>query len=181
MAITQNIARKYAKSAFNFAKKLNLLDQFYADLKKIADNFSDAIAEELSNPAISRNDLAKLAAAMGEKLSLHPKVITFLEVVAGARRIGGIKLIEQNFAKLFKAERKILVAEVFSATELSDENVQNIKTDLLKKYPNNSVEIVKHIRKDILGGVMVKIDSLMIDASLKRQLIALNEQFKTAL
>lgn len=181
MAISQNIARKYAKSAFNFAKKLGLLDQFCVDLKKIADNFSESMAEELSNPAIAKADLAKLVANIGEKLSLHPKVISFLEVVARARRIDGIKLIEDNFSKLFKIERKILVAEVFSVAELSADNVQEIKSSLIKKYPDNSIEIVQTIKKDILGGVVVKIDSLMIDASLKTQLLNLNQQFQSVL
>jgi F-type H+-transporting ATPase subunit delta len=179
MAINHLIARKYARAAFGVAKNLGLLDQFFADLNKFANALSDAIIEELANPAISREDLAMVVAQMAQKLSLHEQVIKFLEVVAAARRINISRTINEDFAHLYKKEKKILEAEVFSVDKLSDDEIKSIKSVLEKKYNSAAVEITQTIKKDILGGVVVKIGSFMIDTSLKSQLINLEAQLQS--
>ncbi len=181
MAINRLLAKKYAVAAFDVAKKLGLIDQFEIDLEKFSAAFSKSIIKELSNPAISREDLGNIVADFGSKLSLNQQVITFLEVVAKARRISDIEIIKNNFVKLSKIEKKILEVEVFSVQNLDEQNIQNIKEVLSKKYFDKTIEINQSIKKDILGGLQIKIGSTMIDASLKRQLIALNQQFQSIL
>ncbi|MES2677234.1 MAG: ATP synthase F1 subunit delta [Pseudomonadota bacterium] len=181
MAINHLVAKKYASAAFNVAKKLNLVDQFAVDLRKFSDAISKSMIKELSNPAISRDDLKKIIAELGTKLTLHKETITFLEVVAEERRIANIGAIELSFAKLVKIEKNILEVEVFSAADLDGQNIQDIKTTLAKKYVGKIIEIKQSIKKDILGGLQIKIGSTMIDASLKRQLLSLNQQFQSIL
>jgi F-type H+-transporting ATPase subunit delta len=173
MAINQLIAKKYALAAFNMAKKDNLLDQFLVDLKKFSEFFSSATIKEISNPAISKTNLEKIVVELGEKLSLNNKVLHFLSVVAAARRIADIKYVQQHFAKLVKIEKNILEVEVISAVQLDAEILQEVKSSLQKKHSGLTIEIKQIIKKDILGGLVIKIGSNMIDASLKRQLSAL--------
>ncbi len=173
MAINQLIAKKYALAAFNLAKKSNLIDQFLGDLKKFSEFFSSATIKEISNPAISKINLAKIVVELGEKLAIHPQVMAFLEMVASAKRISEIKAIEQHFAKLVKIENKVVEAEVISAVQLNAEILQEVKSTLQKQYSGFSIEIKQTIKKDILGGLVIKVGSNMIDASLRRQLSAL--------
>jgi len=173
MAINRLIAKKYALAAFNSAKEDNLIDQFLVDLKKFSEFFSRDTIKEISNPAISKNNLEKIIFELGEKLSLNAKVLSFLEIVAGARRINGIKIIEQHFEALVKIENKILEVEVISAVQLSAEILQEVKDTLQKQHSGLVIEIKQTIKKDILGGLVIKVGSNMIDASLKRQLSAL--------
>ena len=180
MAIN-SIANKYAKAAFNVAKGHNLIDRFSGDLQLFVDNFSNAFIKELSNPTISKEDLAKIITEIAGKLSLNDKVVSFLTIVAEARRIGLIKEINQSFSNLVKAEKKILEVEVFAVENLSTDNISEIKAILQKKYPGQTLEIKQIIKKDILGGVVIKVGSTMIDASLKTQLDALNNQFQSTL
>ncbi len=181
MAINRLVAKKYALAAFNVAKKLNLVDQFLLDITKFSAALSKSMIKELSNPAISRQNLRKIAAELGTKLSLHKQTITFLEVVAEERRISDIGAIESGFIKLVKAEKNILEVEVFSIQNLDAQNIQDIKTVLAQKYANKIIEIKQSIKKDILGGIQIKIGSTMIDASLKRQLFSLSQQFQSIL
>ncbi len=181
MAINNLLAKKYAIAAFNVAQKLNLVDQFAVDIAKFSAALSKSIVKELSNPAISREDLKKIAADFGAKLSLNPQVINFLEVVAEARRIAEIQTIENHFHKLAAAEKNILEVEVFSVVELDAKNIEEIKTALSKKYAGKTIEIKQTIKKDILGGLQIKIGSTLIDASLKKQLLTLNQQFQSIL
>ena len=181
MAINRLVAKKYALAAFNVAKKLNLVDQFAVDIAKFSAALPKSIIKELSNPAISKENLKKIVAELGTKLSLHKQTITFLEVVAEERRISDISAIESGFVKLVKVEKKILEVEVFSAQNLDAQNIQDIKTVLAQKYADKIIEIKQSIKKDILGGLQIKIGSTMIDASLKRQLLSLNQQFQSIL
>ena len=152
-----------------------------SDLNKFSAILSKPIINELSNPAISRENLKKIVAELGLKLSLHKQVINFLEVTAEARRIVDIKAIELNFIKLAKVEKNILEVEVFSSCDLDLESIQNIKEILKTKYTDKIIEITSTIKKDILGGLQIKIGSTIIDYSLKRRLITLNQQLQSVL
>lgn len=181
MAINQLIAKKYALAAFNVGQKSNTTHQFLTDLEKFVNSFSHDIAEELSNPGISKNDLGKVVRQMADKLGIGGQVANFLVITAEARRIGVIKEVYSNLVKLVKVSKKILTVEVLSVQSLNGEDLQKIKLFLQKKYPHNVIEINPIIKKDILGGVIIKIGSTMIDASLRSQLLSLNNQFQSAL
>ena len=170
------IAKKYASVAFAVAKKANLIDQFLMDLQKFSAVFSSSIAEELSNPAISKSDLAIIVDELGANLSLNDKVIDFLKIVAQARRISNIKEIERNFIHLTKIDRNIIEADVISAAQLDSTAIQEVKSILQRKYSDSTIEIKEIIKKDILGGLVIKIGSKMIDASLKRQILTLKNE-----
>ena len=183
MTDNHSVAKKYASAAFHLAKKFDLIDQFLSDLSKITAIFSATIIKELSNPAISKPNLTKIVIEISNKLSLNAQVINFLKVVANARRIILIKEIEKNFATIARADKNILRAEVISATPIDDQQLKEIKSILQKKYFNSTIEINPIIKKNILGGLIIKIGSDMIDASFKSQLIALqnllNQQIST--
>ena len=181
MAINHLAAKKYARAAFGAAKKLNLIDQFLSDLGKFSALLSPSTIKELSNPEISKADLKKTIADLGIKLSLHSKVISFLEIIVDARRIAEIGAIHHNFAKLVKVEKNILEVEVFSATSLDAQSVQALKLILETKYTGSVIEIKQSVKKDILGGLQIKVGSTMIDASLKAQLFSLNQQLQSIL
>ena len=101
--------------------------------------------------------------------------------MAKARRISGIHLIENAFSKLVKKEKNILEVEVISAHNLSSENLQESSAVLQKKYSGQKIELIPVVKKDVLGGVIIRIGSMMVDASLKRQLLALNQNLKSVL
>jgi F-type H+-transporting ATPase subunit delta len=176
MTTKQTIAKKYAFAALALAKDNNLIDQFLIDLQKFSAIFSAAVSKELSNPTIPKSDLIIIIAELGQRLSLSDKVIDFLKVIATARRILFIKEIEQNFIRLAKKEKNIIEADVISAIQLNDELLQEVKIILQKKYINFTIEVTQTIKKDILGGLIIKIGSNMIDASLKKQILALKNE-----
>jgi ATP synthase F1 delta subunit len=181
MAINDLLAKKYAIAAFNVAKKANVIDQFSSDLKNFVSSLPSSIIKELSNPAISKRNLKEIIVAFGERMSLQKEVISFLEIVAQEKRIANIVAIEKIFTKLVKNEKNILEVEVFSANTLDSKIIEEIKSILAKKHANNSIEIKQSIKQALLGGIQIKIESMMIDASLKRQLSTLNQQFQSIL
>lgn len=181
MAVNNLLAKQYSLAALNVAKKLNLLDVFESDLQKLSAAFSKEMLRDLSNPVISKDALIAVVSDLAAKLSLNENVTGFLKVVAENKRISNIKQIAQSFSDLIKSEKNILEVEVISASDLDEQSLVEIKELLAKKYSGKNIQIKKSIKKDILGGVQIKIESMLIDASLKQQLINLNQQFQSIL
>jgi ATP synthase F1 delta subunit len=181
MSAADIITNQYAKAAFNAAKKAGTIEQFLSGLKLFSDNFSSLISEELSNPAISKTDLASITGELAKKISLNSEVTAFLMIVAKARRIKYIKAIYQNFLKLSKLDKNILEVKLFTVNPLEPEQQSKIKDLLQKKYPGKTIEINQIIKPDILGGILIQIDSLVIDATLKNQLMAIYQVCNSAI
>lgn len=176
MSAASIIINQYAKAAFSAAKKSGLQDKFLSDLKLFSDNFSQEISKELSNPAISRENLVDVIAIFCEKLSINSKVADFLKIIAKARRIKYLKAIYQQFLKLYKSDKNILEVKLYSVTELDSDQLNQVKTLLQKKYPQKTIEINSIIDPKILGGIVIQIDSKVIDASLKNQLLSIEKE-----
>ena len=170
------IVNKYAQAAFNIAKKDGLVKKFTEDLRTFSDNFSPQISKELSNPAISKAVLIEVIENLADRLSLGNKIKSFLAVIAEARRITLIKQIYLNFVKLSKIDQNILEVELFVTTQLEKDHLEKIKTLLQKKYHKHTIEIKQTIKKSVLGGLMIKIGSQIIDATVKNQLITIMNQ-----
>ena len=179
MASTSIIANKYARAAFNIAKKDGLIENFLSDLKLFTDNFKENFIKELSSPEISRSALGEVIAEVSKKLAISPKVTQFLITIAAARRIKLINEIYKNFSYLTKIDKNILETEVISVITLNDKQLEEIKSTLQKKYPGKIIEINQAVDKDILGGVIIKIGSLVIDSSLKNQLAQIMAKFQS--
>ncbi len=164
------IANKYANAAFVIAKKLSLVDRFIADLETFLKYLSSNAVKELSNPAIPKKILTAIISDLTIKLSIHQVVTSFLVLVARSGRIKFLPSINQSFKSLVKKDKKILEVELFSALEPTKEQLSMVMSALEKRYPGQTIEIKVSIKQEILGGVVVKVNSLVIDASLKNQL-----------
>ncbi len=181
MTTNRIIVRKYTLVVFNLAKKLNLIEQFAMDFRKLSEYFLPSVVREFSNPIISRLELSKIIKNFAEELSLHSKFILFLELLSHSKRINLIREIELHFTQLVKEDNKVIQAIITSASPLSADNLQAITINLQSQYPNFLLEIKSIIKKDILGGLIIKIGSKVIDASLRTQLSTLEKQLKQSI
>lgn len=173
------IANKYAKAAFNIAKKNELVEKFLSDLKLFTDNFSEKFIKELSSPVISKSSLGEVILEVSKKLAINTKVTQFLVIIAEARRIKLINEIYKDFVSLTKEDKNILEAEVISVIPLNNKQLEEVQSTLQKKYSSKTIEINQTIDKNILGGIVIKIGSLVIDSSLKNQLAQIMTDFQS--
>lgn len=164
------IINNYANAALNVAKKSNLVDCFVIDLEKFLQNLPAGSVKELSNPALPKKALVKIIEEIANKLSINQLVISFLIVIAKSGRIKFLNSITQSLKSLVKIDKNILEIELISAFELNEELISKIKLILERKYRGKIIEFKNKIKPEILGGLVVKINSLVIDASLKNQL-----------
>lgn len=164
------IIDKYSKAIFKLAKKSNLIEDFAADLDSFCSRFPKKFLKEIANPAIPKTALVGIVEDIGQKLSLRKEVIIFLSLVAKARRINLINPIYQKFLKLVKKEQNILDVQLYSTDNLNKDQLNNIEAFLKQKYLDKKFNISNIVKKDILGGIMIKIGSVVIDSTIKNQL-----------
>ncbi len=175
------VAKNYAKSLFAAGLKTNSsdgdsLEKIQKDLDIFKQNFSLDFARELKNPVISKDDAVKIILDIAKKINLGKLVSNFLAAVTRNKRLNLFPEIYLEFIRLAKIEKNILDIEVISAQEIDDKTIDSLRLALNKKYPDKSLEFNKTIKKEILGGLQIKIGSDLIDASLKNQLATIASQ-----
>jgi F-type H+-transporting ATPase subunit delta len=163
------VVDKYAKAAFGVAKKTNLSDIFVKDLDVFCQNITPFL-KELSNPAISKSQISQIVGDITGKLKTNPQVSNFISMIAQARRLNIAGKIQEKLEALVKTDNKILQVELLSSHKLRKEQVEQTQKLLKEKYTQNEIESNEIIKSDILGGVVIKIGSFVIDNSIKNQL-----------
>lgn len=173
------IARPYAQALFDLAKGDKSLDPVEAGLRDIAALSAESPDFErfLRSPVISADEKATALDALLEKAKPHPTVASFLRVVARNGRLFALSAIIKTFRELAAAARGEATAEVTSAAPLSSGQRQSL-ADALKEKIGKTVTLVEHVDPSLIGGLVVKVGSRMIDSSLKTKLTAMKVAMK---
>ena len=177
--IRASLAGRYATALFALAKENNSIDAVQASL----DTLSAAMAESddlralTSSPVLSREDAGKAIAATAKALGLDPLSTNMLGVLAANRRLDQISAVIRAFSTLASDHRGEITAEVTSAHPLDDKQIDALKAQL-KKRVGSDVSVSTAVDSSILGGLVVKIGSQMIDSSIKTRLNTLSQAMK---
>ena len=116
-------------------------------------------------------------AAVAEKAGLSPLVVNFLKVLARNRRLFAVGDMIRTFLALAARQRGELNAEVASAHPLTDEQLATLK-DTLRATAGKDVQLITRVDPTLLGGLIVKMGSRMIDSSLRTKLTSLKTAMK---
>ncbi len=177
--IVSGLAGRYAKALFDLAKDAGQLDLVGASLGSV----STALAESndlqalIGSPLIGRDAAAKAVLAVGDSLKVDSLTRKFLGVLAQNRRLAALPAVIAGFNKLAAAHRGETTAEVTSAHPLSDDQVAALKSKL-KTSLGRDVTIDQTVDPAILGGLIVKVGSKMIDSSLRTKIDNLGQAMK---
>ena len=165
------IARRYAKALFNLAEKDKTYETVSRELQEIAQTFEDSadLRVILSDIKISSLIKRDIVYKVLDQLAPSPLVRTFLHYLLSKKRIGLLADIEIVFTRLVREKIGRLDAEITIARELPDTVVNEI-TDRLSKYAGKDVHVNLKIDASIIGGVITRIGSTVIDGSLSNQL-----------
>jgi F-type H+-transporting ATPase subunit delta len=177
----QQIALRYVSALFEIAENSKSVDAVEKDLSMLADYAKkDAgFADMLANPLLGRVQLESLAQALSKKLDLSKLTQTFLGVLAQNKRIDVLPAIAHAFSQQAKESRGELDVDMISAMPISKSEEDLVAQRLSKAYGK---KISLHISVDpsLLGGVVLKIGSQQLDASLAGKLNRLNNTLKAA-
>ncbi len=165
------VAARYASAFYDLADDTGALDAVageLATLQKMIDD-SDDFQRFIKSPVISRGAQSKAIAAIADKAQFSPLSHKFLGLLAANRRLFALPGIIAGFRAILADRRGQATARVTSAAPLSESQTAAL-IEALKKAVGRNVDVVSHVDPSILGGLIVKVGSRMVDSSLKSKL-----------
>lgn len=169
--IASEIAEPYAQALMSLAQSNNLTDQIGDDISSLLAllSASPEFNNCLQNPIIKRDTKkAIIGQALGEQV--HPYVLNFLYVLVDRGRILFLDSICKQFQVLLRQLNQSVLAEVTTAVELNEEQCDRIRQKVLNLTGARQVDLDVRLDPDLIGGVIIKVGSQVIDASLRGQI-----------
>ena len=179
MNVALGLSGRYATALFDLAvadKALDAVSASLASLKTALDTSAD-LKMLTTSPMVSRQAAGAGIAAVANGLGLDKLTGNFLGVLAANRRLASLPAIIRDFNALAAARRGEITARVTAAHALSDDQ-QKALSSKLKAGLGRDVALDITIDPAILGGLVVRVGSRMIDSSLKTRLDSLGQALK---
>ena len=177
--IQASLAGRYALALFELARDEKQLETVGASLGAVRQALaeSDDFRALTTSPLIGRTESAKAIAAAARAMGLDPLTTTFLGVAARNRRLSQLGAVIRAFNLLAARHRGEITAEIVSARPLDDDQVDAIKASLRTRM-GRDIAVELDVDPAILGGLVVKVGSRMIDGSIRTKLNTLAQAMK---
>lgn len=174
-------ALRYAEALFDLALQERALDAVETDLASLARNIgaSADFRAFLTSPVYSAEDKARAIEAIAEKAGLTKLTQNFLGVVAANRRLSVLEGMMAAFRKRLADHRGEVSAEATAAAPLNDDQTRRLRGEI-ERVVGKAVNLSVKVDEDLLGGLVVKVGSKMIDSSLRTKLNRLKSVMKEA-
>lgn len=178
-SIQASLGGRYATALFELAVEAKAVDTIEQSLATVRQALaeSDEFRSLTTSPVIARGQAAKAMLATADTLGVDATTKNFLGVLAENRRLGQLPQIIRAFRALAARHRGETTAEVTSAHALSPEQVDELKQQLRRRV-GREVSVDLSVDPEILGGLVVRIGSQMIDSSIRTRLNALASAMK---
>ena len=178
-SLTSGVAGRYATALFEIAKDAKDLDKVEADLVA----FEAALTESaelrgmIGSPVFSREDQGKAITAIAARMDLGPAVTNTLRLMAQNRRLFVVPGLIAQVKALIADERGEVTAEVTAAKPLTKGQTEAL-SETLKSSAGKDVKLSITVDESLIGGLVVKIGSRMIDTSIRSKLASLQNVMK---
>ncbi len=173
------LAKRYAHALFELAQEAGAVDAVSADLASLrrATEVSADLRRLVRSPVFSAEDQAKALKAILDKMGANALTTKFVLLLAQKRRLRVLGQITGAYEHLIAAARGETEAEVTAARALSDAEITEIKS-VLKSRLGKEPRLHSKVDPTLLGGLVVKVGSRMIDSSLRTKLDGLRAAMK---
>lgn len=178
-AIQASLSGRYASALFDLARESKVIEQVESSLATLENAMaqSDDLRRLVTSPLVARSAAANAIKAVGGSLGLDTLTTNFLGVLASNRRLSQLTKVIASFGDLAANHRGEASATVTTAHGLSDTQVIALKAKL-KARVGRDVAVTMKIDPAILGGLIVKIGSQLIDSSIRTKLNTLAQAMK---
>lgn len=170
-AIDTQVVEPYAGALMSVARSNDLTEKVGEDVRSLINllQSSEQLRDFLANPFVNAEDKkAVLGRVVGE--SVQPYLRNFLMLLVDRRRLLLLEAICQQYLALLRQMNQTVLAEVTSTVELTEAQQQAIREKVIAMTNARQVELNTDLDPDLIGGVIIKVGSQVIDASLRGQL-----------
>lgn len=179
--IVTGMAGRYATALFELASEANAIDAVKADL----DRFEALMAESadfrrlVRSPVFSAGEQGQALEMILQRVGVGGIAAKFLKLVTANRRLFAVRDMIKAFRELVAQHKGEATAEVTTAETLKDEHVEALRA-ALKAVSGKDIDLDIKIDPAIIGGLVVKLGSRMVDTSLRTKLNAIRHAMKEA-
>lgn len=174
------LAERYATALFDLADERRMLDEIATNLRELRAmlHASGDFQRLIRSPVLSRDQQAKVIGMVAERAGLSPLVRDFLAVVARNRRLFAVPAMIEAFLAKLAERRGEVTAEVFAAQPLSEAQLGALN-EQLRRSIDSRVSVDVRVDPGLIGGLVVKLGSRMVDGSIKSKLQRLQLAMKS--
>jgi F-type H+-transporting ATPase subunit delta len=175
------MAGRYATALFELARETNAIDAVRADLER----FDALVAENpdlnrlVRSPVFSAAEQLQALSAVLDRAGIGGLAAKFLKLVTMNRRLFAARDMVRGYRELVALHKGEATAEVTVAERLKDDHIAALKS-ALKAVSGKDVDLAIKIDPAIIGGLVVKLGSRMVDTSLRTKLNAIRHAMKEA-
>ena len=177
--IRASLAGRYASALFDLARDQRQIESVGQSLDALGQALLDSkdFSELIGSPLVSRDEAGNAFAALVPSLQLDPITANFLGVLARNGRKRELRAIIRLFRRIAAEHRGEMTADVITARPLNDGQVAALKQQL-RARAGRDVTIDAQVDPNLLGGIVVKLGSQQIDASIRTKLNRLASAMK---
>ena len=181
-ATVSGMAGRYATALFELAQQQNSLDSVASDIE----NFDALVASNpdltrlVRSPVFGSEEQAKAIAAVLARAGIGGLAANFIKLVATNRRLFAIRAMIRDFRVLLARQRGEVTASVTVAEPLAEQHLAALKDALKSVSGGKDVTLDVNVDPAIIGGLVVKLGSRMVDTSLRTKLNAIKFAMKEA-
>ena len=175
------VSDRYASALYELAAEKKLVDPVLNDLSNLKNILKDNKELNLvvKSPLINSMDKLKIFENLLKKINANQLTNTFFKVIEKNKRFSKLSSIITQFININSQKRGDILADITSANELNDEQKNNI-TNQLKSILGEKLSLSFDVDNNIMGGLIVKVGSKMIDTSLANKINKLKIAMKGA-
>lgn len=177
--IRASLAGRYASALFDLARDERQIDAVSQSLGRLKETLADSsdLRALVSSPLVGRAAAARALAAAGPAMNLDPLTANFVGVLARNGRLRQLADTIRIFERLAADHRGETTAEVVSARPLDKDQIDALKAQLGARV-GRDIRLDSRVDSNILGGIVVRLGSQMIDASIRTKLNTLANAMK---
>ncbi|KUJ73485.1 ATP synthase F0F1 subunit delta [Ruegeria marisrubri] len=178
-SISAGIAERYATAIFEIAKENNDLAGLEAGVNDLAEalDASADLRQLIASPLISRAEQEAAITAIADKMGLNAVLRNSLGLMAQKRRLFVVPQLLKVLRDMLAEERGEVTAEVASAKPLTKTQMEKLSKTLSERV-GKTVKVNATVDENLIGGLVVKVGSKMIDSSIRSKLNSLQNAMK---
>ena len=178
-SISQGIAGRYAQAVFDITRESGDLDRLASEIGDLDDALKDSadLRDLIASPLYSRDQQGQAIGAVAQKMGLGPTLSNTLQLLAQNRRLFVLPHLVARLRDMIADARGEVTADVTSAVALTEEQQQKLAATLAEKS-GKKVKLNTRVDESLIGGMIVKLGSQMIDSSVRSRLASLQNVMK---
>jgi F-type H+-transporting ATPase subunit delta len=179
--ITSGMAGRYATALFELALEQKAVDAVKADLERFDAlvGESEDLTRLVRSPVFGAEEQARALSGVLDKAGIGGLTANFLLLVTRNRRLFAVRQMIRAYKALVARHKGEVTAQVTVAEKLSDAHLAALR-DALKAVTKQNVQLDLQVEPTIIGGLIVKLGSRMVDSSLRTKLNAIKHAMKEA-